>query len=57
MITNLYEFKFSNGLRIYYMERGNKIILLLTGGNKSRQNKDIELAQKYVNEYIERTQL
>lgn len=39
------------------MERGNKIILLLTGGNKSRQNKDIELAQKYVNEYIERTQL
>ncbi len=50
----LYEFRFSNGLRIYYMEKGETIVLLLTGGNKSRQDKDIELAKRYVNEYNER---
>ncbi len=50
----LYEFKFSNGLRIYYMEKGDTIILLLTGGNKSRQSKDIELAKKYIIDYNER---
>lgn len=51
---DLYEIKFENGLRIYYTEKGNTIILLLTGGNKSKQSKDIELAQKYINEYNER---
>lgn len=51
---DLYEIKFDNGLRIYYTEKGDTIILLLTGGNKSKQSKDIELAQKYINEYNER---
>lgn len=51
---DLYEIKFDNGLRIYYTEKGNTIILLLTGGNKSKQSKDIELAQKYIDEYNER---
>ncbi len=51
---DLYEIKFENGLRIYYAEKGDTIILLLTGGNKSKQSKDIELAQKYINEYNER---
>lgn len=36
------------------MEKGETIVLLLTGGNKSRQDKDIELAKRYVNEYNER---
>ena len=31
-----------------------KEILLFTGGNKSKQSKDIELAEKYLNEYNER---
>lgn len=39
---------------IYYTEKGYTIVLLLTGGNKSKQSKDIELAQKYINEYNER---
>ncbi len=51
---DLYEIKFDNGLRIYYTEKGDTIILLLTGGNKLKQSKDIELAQKYINEYNER---
>ena len=50
----LYELKFDNGLRIYYTEVGNTIVLLFTGGNKSKQSKDIETATKYLNEYNSR---
>ena len=52
----LYELKFDNGLRIYYTEIENTIVLLFTGGNKSKQSKDIETATKYLNEYNERKQ-
>ena len=52
----LYELKFDNGLRIYYIEIDNTIILLFTGGNKSKQSKDIETATKYLNDYNERKQ-
>ena len=50
----LYELKFNNGLRIYYTEIENIVVLLFTGGNKSKQSKDIELAKKYLNDYNER---
>ena len=50
----LYELKFDNGLRIYYTEKENTIVLLFTGGNKSKQSKDIETATKYLNEYNSR---
>lgn len=50
----LYELKFDNGLRIYYTEIENTIILLFTGGNKSKQSKDIETAKKYLNDYNSR---
>ena len=50
----LYELKFDNGLRIYYTEIENTIVLLFTGGNKSKQSKDIETAIKYLNEYNSR---
>ena len=50
----LYELKFDNGLRIYYTEVGITIVLLFTGGNKSKQSKDIETATKYLNEYNSR---
>ena len=53
---NLYELKFDNGLRIYYTEIQNIIVLLFTGGNKSKQSKDIEIATKYLNDYNERKQ-
>lgn len=52
----LYELKFDNGLRIYYTEIDNTIVLLFTGGNKSKQSKDIQTALKYLNDYNERKQ-
>ena len=50
----LYELKFDNGLRIYFTEIENTIVLLFTGGNKSKQSKDIETAKKYLNDYNSR---
>ena len=52
----LFELKFDNGLRIYYTEAGNTIVLLFTGGNKSKQSQDIDIAEKYLKEYKERKQ-
>ena len=36
---------FGSGWRVYYTERNYQIIILLAGGNKSTQAKDIKLAQ------------
>ena len=43
-------FFFAGGLRIYYTIRGDRIILLLSGGNKSSQEKDIERAEKLLHD-------
>jgi putative addiction module killer protein len=32
------------GYRVYYTQRGNRLLLLLAGGDKSSQQKDIEHA-------------
>ena len=40
-------FNFSSGFRIYFTIIDNVIVLLLNGGNKSLQNKDIEKAKIY----------
>ncbi len=45
---------FGSGYRIYYGERDNVILLLLTGGDKSSQETDINKAINYFNEYKER---
>lgn len=39
-------FAFGKGYRVYYTEKNNKIILLINGGDKSKQSKDIEKAQE-----------
>ena len=45
---NLFEVRlfFGSGYRLYYTLEGQTIILLLCGGDKSSQSKDIEKAQK-----------
>lgn len=43
------------GFRIYYAPRGNKIILLLSGGDKSTQSKDLKRARTYLEDWKERT--
>ncbi|MCL2529454.1 MAG: type II toxin-antitoxin system RelE/ParE family toxin [Coriobacteriia bacterium] len=42
---------FGPGYRLYYAKRGKQIILLLIGGDKSTQSRDIELAKKLSDEY------
>lgn len=39
------------GYRVYYSRRGREILLLLIGGDKSSQQKDIEKAKKINAEY------
>ena len=47
---NLYELRlfFGPGYRVYFTEQNNEIILLLLGGDKKTQEKDIEKAEKYL---------
>ena len=44
-------FFFGPGYRIYFAEKGNTIVLLLCGGDKGSQRRDIQLAQTYWQEY------
>lgn len=44
-------FHFSSGYRVYFAIIGKQIILLLVGGDKKRQNKDIKIAQKFLKSY------
>ncbi|OOR87479.1 addiction module antitoxin RelB [Moraxella caviae] len=37
---------FGGGVRIYYTLQGNTVVLLITGGNKASQSKDIDAAHK-----------
>ena len=39
------------GIRVYYSKIGSKIVLLLCGGDKSTQRKDINKAKEYLKEY------
>jgi len=39
------------GYRVYFTKREEKIIILLIGGDKSTQSKDIEKAKKLLKEY------
>ncbi len=48
------ELKFTSGDRVYFAELDNIIILLLCGGDKTRQSNDIEKAIEYLQDYNER---
>ena len=39
------------GYRIYFHQRGNAVVILLCGGNKSAQTKDIKTARRLVDEW------
>lgn len=39
------------GYRVYYLREGERLVLLLCGGDKSTQAKDIEVAHRLANEW------
>jgi putative addiction module killer protein len=43
------------GYRVYFARTGNTIVLLLCGGDKATQQKDIEYAKAYFQDYKTRT--
>ena len=47
------KFNFGSGYRIYYSEQQDEIILLLCGGDKKTQTKDIKLAKEYLKDYLQ----
>ena len=49
---NVWELKWKNGRRIYYSYIPEKKILLLLGGNKNGQDKDIRQAKKILHKHV-----
>lgn len=52
----IYEMKinYGPGYRIYFGQEGTKVVLLLCGGDKSTQQKDIKMARQYWEDYCRR---
>lgn len=44
---------FGPGYRVYYTQRGQRLLLLLVGGDKSSQEKDIVKAQRLARDFEE----
>ncbi len=49
-------FTFGSGFRVYFGQDGDQIVVLLIGGDKSTQEKDLQLAHSYWANYTRRTQ-
>lgn len=43
------------GYRVYFGRKGNTVVILLCGGDKRTQSRDITLAQEYWADYYRRT--
>ncbi|MEI8347981.1 MAG: type II toxin-antitoxin system RelE/ParE family toxin [Pseudomonadota bacterium] len=43
---SLFEMKWKNGLSIYFMFKGKQVVILLAGGTKHGQERDIQRAKK-----------
>ena len=46
---------FGKGYRIYFKELDNVIILIVAGGDKSDQKRTIKQADKYLEDYLNRS--
>lgn len=44
---------FGPGYRVYYAKRGDDLVILLVGGNKSTQQHDIATAIRLAKEYTQ----
>jgi putative addiction module killer protein len=44
---------FGPGYRVYYIKRGTRLLLLLAGGDKSTQQKDVQLAIRLAKSFKE----
>lgn len=47
-------FTFGSGFRVYYALKSETVVILLIGGDKSSQEKDIERAKEFWADYKER---
>lgn len=47
-------FFFGSGYRLYFAKVQNKVVLLLTGGDKSSQTKDIDRAKSFLEDFKRR---
>jgi len=47
---------FGPGYRVYFGKDGDKLVILLCGGTKKRQSKDIEQAKEFWDDYKNRKQ-
>ena len=45
---------FGPGYRVYYAEHGQEVVILLYGGSKGSQRRDIDRAIDYWKDYLER---
>jgi putative addiction module killer protein len=53
VITSELRLHFGPGYRIYFQQRGKTMIVLLCGGDKSSQAKDIKAAKRLAKEWSE----
>ncbi|RTL80115.1 type II toxin-antitoxin system RelE/ParE family toxin [Methylocystis echinoides] len=49
-----YKIDWGSGYRVYFGRDGERLVILLTGGTKRRQDKDIEAAKAYWADYKRR---
>jgi putative addiction module killer protein len=49
-----YRIDFGPGYRVYFGRDGEKMVILLTGGTKKRQQRDIDAAHTYWQDYKQR---